>query len=310
LNHHRKAPFFENMSQLSLLLLVLAYFGLASARIVRALRQFNHSRWNGGWLVGSLLVPYLLTALPTAGADLLAFSGGLARMAAYLMVPGLVLMFRPARNQPLDLADLIAILALWLPVEFGWLPRAEAPVAPGVTLPIPLLTAVCLGFLLFLVIRPLEGLGYTFRLGAADGGYAVLALGAFAVAGIPLGLAMGFFKFGFAPFDPGAWAAQLLGIYFLTALPEELLFRGIIQNLIEQRFGRNWRTLAVAALVFGVSHVNNETAHHAPPNWPYVFLATLGGLAYGWVWRKSGKITASALTHTLVNFTWGVMLRG
>jgi membrane protease YdiL (CAAX protease family) len=68
--------------------------------------------------------------------------------------------------------------------------------------------------------------------------------------------------------------------------------------------------LRMAALVFGVSYVNNTTAHHAPTNWPYVFLTTLGGLAYGWVWRKTGKITASALTHTLVNFTWGVVLRG
>lgn len=298
------------MSRLALLLLVLVYFGLASARIVGALRQFASRKRNGGWLIGALLVPYLLTAWPATGTDLAAFGRGLAGMAPYLAVPGLVLLLRPARNQPLDLADVTAVLALWLPVEFGWLPRAEAVVAPGVALPIPLLTAVCLGFLLFLVIRPLEGLGYSFRLGAADGGYAVLALAAFAVAGIPLGLVLGFFKFGFAPFDAGAWAAQLLGIYFLNALPEELLFRGLIQNLVEQRFGRNWRTLAVAAVVFGLSHFNNTTAHHAPPNWPYVFLATLGGLAYGWVWRKTGKITASALTHTLVNFTWGGVLRG
>jgi membrane protease YdiL (CAAX protease family) len=298
------------MSQLALLLLFLAYFGLASAWIVRALRQFNGRKLKGGWLIGSLLVPYLLAALPSASADLASFCSGLARMAAYLFVPGLVLLFRPAQNRPLDLADLTAMLALWLPVEFGWLPRAEAAVAPGVALPIPLLTAVCLGFLLFRVIRPLEGLGYTFRLGAADGLYAVLALGAFAVTGIPLGLALGFFKFGFAPFDAGAWAAQLLGIYFLNALPEELLFRGLLQNLVEQRFGRNWRMLTVAALVFGVSHANNTTAHHAPPNWPNVFLATLGGLAYGWVWRRTGKIRASALTHTLVNFTWGAVLRG
>jgi hypothetical protein len=40
-------------------------------------------------------------------------------------------------------------------------------------------------------------------------------------------------------------------------------------------------TLAGAAVIFGLSHINNSTAHHSPPNWPYVIMATFAVLAYG-----------------------------
>jgi membrane protease YdiL (CAAX protease family) len=33
-------------------------------------------------------------------------------------------------------------------------------------------------------------------------------------------------------------------------------------------------------------------------------LGSIAGLFYGWTWRKSGSIFASALVHTLVNTTW------
>jgi membrane protease YdiL (CAAX protease family) len=36
----------------------------------------------------------------------------------------------------------------------------------------------------------------------------------------------------------------------------------------------------------------------------YVVMATLAGLAYGWVWMRTRKVTASAITHMLVNLIW------
>jgi membrane protease YdiL (CAAX protease family) len=294
------------MHTLALVILVVTYMGLALSRVVGALRRFAGTRWRGALLVGLLLIPYLLVTLPYVGASPGTFLGGLARMAAYLFVPSLLLLFRPARNGPLDLFDAAAILALWLPVEFDALPEASLAVAGGLNLPVPLLTAICLGFLLFLVIRPLKDVGYTYRLTRRDAGQAFLALGAYAVVGLPLGVVLGFIRFGAAPLDAGEWLLTLVAIYFLNALPEELLFRGALQNLFEQRFGRNAGTWFVGASIFGLAHLNNITAHHAPPNWPYVFMATLAGLAYTWAWRSTGKVTVSALTHALVNFTWAV----
>ena len=105
--------------------------------------------------------------------------------------------------------------------------------------------------------------------------------------------------------------ALLIGGYLFTALPEELLFRGVIQNLLERRFPQ-WPglTIGLAAVVFGLAHLDNPTPGYPVPNMTYVAMATLAGLAYGWTWRRTGKITASAVTHALVNFMWGILLAG
>lgn len=292
---------------LAVILLLGCFFAFASSAVRAALRRFYDNRLHGVLMLFALLIPYLLVALPGAGAAPAAFLSGVARMLAYLLLPGLLLIFRPVRNAALDVWDILAVLALWFPIEFGWLPDLDAQLPGGVNLPLALLTAICLGFLLYTVIRPLDGLGYTYRLGWSDLRDAGLGFGFFALLGLPLGVGMGFIRFNPAVFDPGAWLSRFVLIYFLNALPEELLFRGALQNLIEKRLGVNWTSLVLAALVFGISHLNNTTAFHQPPNWPYVAMAGLAGLGYGWAWRRSRKITASALTHTLVNFTWSIL---
>ncbi|MBN1579705.1 MAG: CPBP family intramembrane metalloprotease [Anaerolineae bacterium] len=97
------------------------------------------------------------------------------------------------------------------------------------------------------------------------------------------------------------------GWHLLVALPEELLFRGIIQNLLRKRLKRDWLALLLAATIFGLAHLNNATPGFPIPNWAYVLMAALAGLAYGGVWMRSKKVTASAITHMLVNLIWDVV---
>lgn len=291
---------------IAVLFLLAVFFGLSFKPIVLALRRFYDNRLHGVLLIAMLVLPYILVSLPRVSTQPGRFLTGLGIMLAYLFVPGLALLFRPKDGRPLDAFDLLAILAVWMPIEFDWLPDVSASLG-SVNIPIPLLTAICLGFLLYTVIRPLENLGYTYYLRWQDTAAALVALAAFCVIGLPLGIVTGFIVPAQVHFDLLQWLQRFLLIYFLNALPEELLFRGAIQNLIEQRFKRSWKTLAVAAIIFGLAHIDNTTAHNTPPNWPYVAMATLAGLAYGWTWQRSNKITASALTHTLVNFIWSVV---
>ena len=83
------------------------------------------------------------------------------------------------------------------------------------------------------------------------------------------------------PFQPAPWFVTALAICFFTAVPEELLFRGVLQNLLEKRWpaARFARvgSLPVAAVVFGAAHLINAPAS----NWRYMLLATLAGIAYG-----------------------------
>jgi membrane protease YdiL (CAAX protease family) len=53
-------------------------------------------------------------------------------------------------------------------------------------------------------------------------------------------------------------------------------------------------------VLFGLSHL---------PDPRYAVLATVAGAAYGWVYLRTGKITASGVTHALVDGVWAVFLR-
>jgi membrane protease YdiL (CAAX protease family) len=298
------------LSWIAVLLLLGLYFAFANRWFVGWTKGFAADKHHGVLLALMLVIPYLLIALPSGRADPVGFLWGVGLMLAYILVPAVASAYRPAGATALHPLDILAILAIWFPIEFGWLPDVEAQLAAGVNIPVPLLTGVVLSFVCFLAIRPLSDVGYTFRLNRKDWPRMGSALGLYMVVGIPLGIITRFLIVQMAPFEPGQWVmAWVLG-YFFTALPEEMLFRAVIQNQLHQRIKSEWMALGVAAVIFGLAHVNNATAGYPVPNWMYVIMATLAGLAYGWTWRKTGKITASAAVHATVNFVWGVLLGG
>ena len=96
----------------------------------------------------------------------------------------------------------------------------------------------------------------------------------------------------------------LLLTFFLIAIPEELFFRGFLQNLLEPRMGRIG-SLTLSSVVFGLTHFNKP----GPFNWRYVLLATIAGIFYGRAWRDRRRILSSATTHTLVDVLWTLWFR-
>jgi membrane protease YdiL (CAAX protease family) len=198
-----------------------------------------------------------------------------------------------------DLNSLLSNLSL--------LPSIDALLIPGVRLPVDTLIAVALALYLFLVRHPLKGVGFTFRLTWRDFTDVLRGLLAYSVLGLPIGLGIRFIQYN--PDFPGVLNLILnaIGGYLLIALIEEVLFRGLIQNLLSIRMGNKWVALIVASIIFGLAHLNNSTAGYSPPNWAYALMATMAGVAYGWVWMRTGKVTASALTHMLVNLIWGTL---
>ncbi len=96
-----------------------------------------------------------------------------------------------------------------------------------------------------------------------------------------------------------------LGILFFTAWPEELLFRGLLQNMLSRASNSDLAGWWTASILFGLSHITNMGF----PNWRYVVLASIAGFFYGWTWRKTGSIFASALLHAAVDITWHFLFR-
>jgi len=244
-----------------------------------------------------LVVPYFIFAFGTGSFSL----GGLAKLTAYIVAPVLLLMpdrlHKPVRPGWRDFA---AMAALGVPVGANWL--------RGIwTWPDDLyffrpLYSVCVGMYAFVVVRNLDGVGYrlTFRKRDLLDGLANLV--SFAVLGIPLGLALHFIHPHSRSVSPLTFIFQLVGIYITIAVPEELLFRGVLQNFLVRMLPqqRGLLGLSIASVVFGLAHL-----HHPPvPNWRYAIMAALAGVFYGNTFRTRQRISASALTHTLVDALW------
>jgi len=100
------------------------------------------------------------------------------------------------------------------------------------------------------------------------------------------------------------FVGQFLGILLVVAVPEELLFRGLIQNLLQRVLPATY-ALIVAALIFGASHLNNGPA----PDWRYVLLASIAGVFYGRAYRRSGGLMAAFLVHAAVDTIWREFFR-
>lgn len=222
--------------------------------------------------------------------------------AAYLLAPALLVALAPARvggdagrGAPAALVVLAAAALLWLPVELRLLPPLPVAAARGAdaTQLLGLLDALWL----FLVARPFRGAGLA-PPRARDVAPAVGAFAAFALVAVPVGLATGFIAWNPRLALPGAVGTPLL-IYAAIALPEEFLFRGLIQNALERLLSPRL-ALGVASVVFGLAHL---------PDPRYVLLATIAGAAYGWVYRRTGRVTAAAITHALVDAVWVLLLR-
>jgi membrane protease YdiL (CAAX protease family) len=252
-----------------------------------------------------ILAPALL-GLPYA---LVSVSNGLFRwtwFALYTLLPVLIslLLYRASLADPEqrgEWRDFLILGVLGLAVDLRWF---EPAWGPGLAIfnKVLLLDAGIYGFL---AIRQLRQVGFDLRLRLRDFRIGLLWLAAYAPIAVALGLFLGFLHF--HPHMPSA-GHVLLGWIFtflFVAVPEELFFRGWMQNLLERRVG-SVRALLITATLFGLSHFNKRAVHF---NWRYVLLALLAGIFYGRAWLQDRRVGASAITHASVDTIWSAWLR-
>jgi membrane protease YdiL (CAAX protease family) len=249
-----------------------------------------------GWLLAVILFfIFLVYALGTSTASF----ARLGAVAAFIFLPLALLSGAPSAA-PGSWPDLFILLAIWVTVKFGpshWLwPYPGGRLAYVFTV----MLAVNIAIAGFLLLRRTTDIGYTIGWGTHWTLYILGALTLIACMVIPLGL-----KLHFLIYSPqlSQWKSVLplsCAILFFTAWPEELLFRGLLQNFLSRASNNNTAGWITASMLFGLSHITNM--HF--PNWRYVLLATIAGLFYGWTWRKTGSIFASAIVHASVDILW------
>jgi hypothetical protein len=167
-----------------------------------------------------------------------------------------------------------------------------------------LATTVALGTFLF--VRQFDGVGYNIVWGR-DAMFAVLFhFAILAILLIPLGVALHFIRFDPLQAHWKSLPADTIFIFLLTAWPEELLFRGLLQNSLSRTLSSETGGWITASVVFGLAHITNNGVF---PNWRYMILATIAGIFYGRTWRKTDSIFMSAIGHTLVDTIWHLAFR-
>ena len=252
----------EQTAILALLLAaVLAFLAPAPRRFLETVLH----RWPA-WI---LAAPPLLTAVFTLAAALAGVSGlPLALLIlAYTSAPVLCAYAQGAGPVARPSAlDFLTVLLLWLPLEFSAGASLIPRPAQGFLHAVAYGIAILLGLVLFVGFRSVPGLKYNLPRHARD---YWLPLAGFAMAAPVLavvGIALGFIPPPHAPTQSAGRMVSAAGLIFAgTALPEEILFRSLIQNLLMLRFGAGTRTLLAAAFIFGCAHLDNGP--QPLPNW-------------------------------------------
>lgn len=281
------------------LLTLIPYLAVAFFPRFVAARVRTLPRWARYFGPAALAIPYLLVA---SGAGI--FRWGWLALYALLPVAIALVLGQAARVDPDqhgNWRDFLVLALLGLAVDLRWFECAW-PAHLAIFNKILLLDA---GIYAFVLIRQLEGTGFDLRLRLADLAVGLREAAFYTPIALLLGLALGFLHLhrvwpGFA-----AIAAAWIFTFFFVAVPEELFFRGWLQNLLERRLGRTPALLVTAAL-FGLAHFNKRAVYF---NWRYVLLAAVAGIFYGRAWRSGRRVGASSVTHATVDALWSLWFR-
>ena len=205
------------------------------------------------------------------------------------------------KNKNVFWREMLAIFCLWLPIEIAtttnWLKYYLGEATHVIGWGVPSL----LGLMLFFVFRDSAGMRFRCSLKKIDLINFILGFVAAVIILIPTALAFGFMgeAMDIRDVSLGKVLVSFVWIFFGVALVEEFLFRSLIQNWLMQKFGESNKILFLAAMIFGLSHLNNGP--HALPNWRYAIIATFAGFIYGKVFQRSSTIISSAAVHAAVN---------
>jgi membrane protease YdiL (CAAX protease family) len=252
----------------------------------------------------------LAVLLIPLGADLIFgarpdTTGIVLRLGAFALPALLILLTTREQKSRLNFYFACAVLFMWYSVEFGAAPDVSLPVGAGLIGYMKLALIVLLLYVVTLSNR-LPDVGFTFSLTRRDWREALINFALFGIIAIPIGLIIGFIKLSAALPSLLEIAGRGIAIFLFIALPEEILFRGVIHRYLERVL--RWSplaTLILSSVIFGASHLNN------PPNIGYYFvLASIAGFFYGRTFLRTGKVVPAATVHLAVDWMWSVFFAG
>jgi membrane protease YdiL (CAAX protease family) len=325
-----KPPLFNLILSTPILIIMLfSCLSLGSARVVRFWQMQVDRRPLTVWLFPT--VGCLLSAIYMLATSQFRWNDAIT-LAVYLFIP-VALGLRRALW-----ADWGIALAISLPIQYKFkiagyrlMDLPQMPVDGGVQ--IHILLAVCVTFWTLLVVRRLKDFEFRLHISREDFIFGIKLFAVFGLIIMPLGLVTHFIEW--RPFTihlqykvpPIVYLFIPIGLYLSVALPEEVMFRGVIQNLLNKttqalgvlflRFPifKNisqflpkkaltapFIALILNALIFGITHKKNggDPVYY----WSYAAFATLAGAFYGYAYLRTNRLNAGAVMHALVDSAW------
>jgi membrane protease YdiL (CAAX protease family) len=101
---------------------------------------------------------------------------------------------------------------------------------------------------------------------------------------------------------PVIWLAVMVLYPVFSVYPQELLYSAFFFHRYKPLFGEGTRMIAASAAVFGFVHIIFG-------NWVAIALTAIGGVLFGWTYRKTGSLVLTCLEHALFGdfiFTIGI----
>jgi membrane protease YdiL (CAAX protease family) len=103
----------------------------------------------------------------------------------------------------------------------------------------------------------------------------------------------------------GIAIGTFLGFLWVTALSEELFFRGVVTRALLDHLPSRTLAIACSATIFGSAHL----WFHGFPDWRQASVAALLGIFCGVAYARTGSVRVSMVTHTLVITTWRLFFK-
>lgn len=263
----------------------------------RVLRQDTRALLALVALLPALYCSYALSVRELNGDDL--------NTAIALIIVPTVSVWASRESRSPTLLDGVWLLYLALSLWFGLVPPLMLPQQGGLVGFFQLALVPLL--LVLFAARGWPGLGYTWHLSWRELRDALLAAAAMLVVLLPIGVASGLVGLPIGAPSAGGLLGGAVAAYFYSALPAELLLRAGAQNglaraLVGLAGGRAaWLALVLATVLAALIGVSG--------GWWRALVGAVIGLGAGWVYKRSGKVTASAISHMLVVWLLGVMAR-
>ena len=250
-----------------------------------------------------LALPYFVLSLPRGAFH---WRVGLTLILIPVLASAALVTFPRLANW----ADLFVLATLGLVIDLGLLNHGwpfglpDAMLWPAGLGGFPKMMMANVALYGYMVIKPVDGIGYDLAPQLGDWKIGLREFLFYAPIVLSLGILLGFIHWQGLMKRPQEFPAAWIFTFIFVALPEELFFRGLVQNLFERHMGRG-RALVLASALFGLSHFNKGAVF----NWRYVLLASLAGIFYGRAWLARRRLFASSVTHATVDTVWSIWWR-